>query len=140
MTTRRYLHTVTLWTNGKVSVAGGNEYNCWGLLNSAEIYDPSTGVWTRMSNMSLAYYQHTVTLLTNGQVLVVGRYISDGYSFSGHSTSSELYNPLAGIWTKGDNMTVSRIAHTTSVLSNGKVLVIGGTGYNGTFSSAELYS
>lgn len=40
MITRRYLHTSTVLSNGKVLVAGGQNGVS---LNSAELYDPSTG-------------------------------------------------------------------------------------------------
>ncbi|CAF4056460.1 unnamed protein product, partial [Rotaria sp. Silwood1] len=40
----RYLHTASVLTNGKVLVAGG--YGASGFLNTAELYEPSTGLWT----------------------------------------------------------------------------------------------
>ena len=51
-------------------------------LNSAELYDPSTGVWTITGNMNNARYYHTASVLTNGKVLVAG---------GGSLNSAELY-------------------------------------------------
>src|SRR5262245_26028003 len=45
----RYLHTATLLPNGKVLVAGGNTSPAppaFGITNSAELYDPATGMWS----------------------------------------------------------------------------------------------
>ncbi len=44
MITARELHTATLLQSGKVLVAGGDNR---GYLSSAELYDPSSGTWTR---------------------------------------------------------------------------------------------
>ena len=50
MTNARYSHTASVLSNGKVLVSGG--YDGFIYLNSAEVYDPSTGIWTTTSNMT----------------------------------------------------------------------------------------
>lgn len=109
----RLRHTATTLNNGMVLVTGGWTPN--GMLNSAELYDPSTGTWIRTGNMSTARCYHTASLLSNGKVLVAG-----GMNGNLHLSSAELYD------------------HTASILSNGKVLVAGG-GNNVTLKSTELY-
>jgi N-acetylneuraminic acid mutarotase len=119
--------------NGKVLVAGG--YGGYtNNLTSAELYDPSIGIWTMTGSMNMARYDHTATLLTNGKVLVTG-----GFNTSIALNSSELYDPLTGTWSLTNSMSDARYAHTASMLMNGKVLVAGGTG-SGTLNTAELYS
>ncbi len=63
-------HTASVLTNGKVLVTGGSN----GIVNfnSAELYDPSTGVWTVTGNMNYTRTSHTASVLTNGKVLVTG--------------------------------------------------------------------
>ena len=70
MNSARGCHTASILTDGSVLVAGG--YGTSSYLNSAELYDPSTGVWTNSSNMNSARGYHTASLLTNGKVLVAG--------------------------------------------------------------------
>ena len=43
-------HTMTLLPNGKVIVAGG--FDGFGSLTGAELYDPTTGVWTATSSLA----------------------------------------------------------------------------------------
>ena len=83
MSVARNTHRATILSNGKVLVTGG--VNSGGALNSAELYDPSTGNWTTTRNMSVARYGHTATILSNGTVLVTGGY--NGVCLS----SAELY-------------------------------------------------
>jgi N-acetylneuraminic acid mutarotase len=134
MNRTRYFHTASVLTDGKVLVTGGD--TDIGYVNSAELYDPSTGTWTNTGNMSSARYQHTASVLTNGKVLATGGYIGTNLN------SAELYDPSTGTWTTTGNMSSARYSHTASLLTNGKVLVTGGfhLGYGpGYQNSAELY-
>ncbi|CAF4396860.1 unnamed protein product, partial [Rotaria sordida] len=74
-------------TNGKVLVAGG--FGSGGYVNSPELYDPSTGMWTNTSSMSTARVYHTASVLTNGKVLVAGGRGNSGV----YLNSAELYQP-----------------------------------------------
>jgi N-acetylneuraminic acid mutarotase len=69
MRVARKYHTASILTNGKVLVVGG--YND-AYLNSAELYDPSTGIWTIASTMNIARECSTASILTTGTVLVTG--------------------------------------------------------------------
>jgi hypothetical protein len=65
----RHDPTATRLANGKVLVVGGWNGN---ELNSAELYDPATGMWRVTGSLNTPRYLHTATLLPNGKVLVAG--------------------------------------------------------------------
>jgi hypothetical protein len=68
----RTSHTATLLSDSTVLIAGGYTYFGTGSLNSAEVFDPSTGISTQTAPMNDARSNFTATLLADGGVLVVG--------------------------------------------------------------------
>jgi hypothetical protein len=70
MNSTRYGHTASVLINGTVIVSGGVSGGV--SLNSAELYDPSRGVWTSTGAMNSTREWHTASVLTSGQVLVSG--------------------------------------------------------------------
>ncbi|CAF3987175.1 unnamed protein product, partial [Adineta steineri] len=77
--------TASTLANGLVLVTGGQ--NSGGYLNSAELYNPSTGTWTTTANMSITRALHTASTLVNEKVLVTGGSRSSGV----YLNSAELY-------------------------------------------------
>ena len=77
MSKKRWGHTATLLTNGRVLVAGGwaEAGFATGTLQelvSTEVYDPGLDTWSRASAMRTKRVWHSGTLLSDGNVLVAG--------------------------------------------------------------------
>jgi len=144
MTAARASHTATLLQSGKVLIAGGDLffYNSKGQsLASAEIFDPSTGMFTATGSMTVPRESHTATLLSSGKVLITGG--SDGtYGYTPTITfyaSSETFDPSTGQFTAAGMMTTQRLWHTASLLASGKVLFAGGLNPSQTNETADLF-
>lgn len=165
MGTERAAHTATLLQNGRVLIAGG--FNGTEVLATAELFDPVTGTFTATGTMTSVRFSHTATLLASGKVLITGgsnsltalsfhssqpagllangkALVTDGSISSFDLATAELFDPSTGTFTATGTMSELRTEHTATLLSNGKVLVAGGTADNvaelfdpatGTFSS-----
>jgi N-acetylneuraminic acid mutarotase len=116
----RELHTATLLPGGNVLVAAGRNALTYGhgagQYASAELYNPSTGVWTGTNPLPEPRVGQTATLLNDGQVLLAG----------GETPSALLYQPSKGIWVETGAMHQQRSDHVAALLPSGDVLVAGG--------------
>ena len=132
LTTARAEHTATLLPNGKVLIAGGgNGVDGFQPLGSAELYDPSTGMFTPTGSMTTARtWGHTATLLSNGRVLIAGG--SARRDILQPLASAELYDPATGTFTPTGSMTIVQRAGPATLLVDGRVFVAGET-------NAEIY-
>jgi hypothetical protein len=131
MATARQLHTATLLASGRVLVAGGQDTN-GAPTATAELYDPTTGTFTRTTgDMTIPRFSHAATLLGNGKVLMTG----------GGTDTAELFDPASGTFTATTGkMSTMRSAHASTLLIGGKVLVTGGFDSTSTpIATAELF-
>jgi N-acetylneuraminic acid mutarotase len=149
----RQQHAAILLKDGTVLVSGGNvdrtpctdiTHGCVTTLAGSEIYNPSTGQWTTAGEMTIPRSFHTTTLLRNGKVLATGGRIHTGPDYIDYKAIAwaDLYDPTTKKWSATGPMTISREDHSAVLLTNGQVLVTGGTtvDFNGvTVASAELY-
>lgn len=126
-------HTETLLQSGLVLIVGGQGP---GTLNTAELYNPATGIFTATGSLTHARYDHTATLLNDGTVLIAG-----GFSSGDVRDDNELYDPATGTFIAAGTLVTARVYHTATLLANGMVFLVGGqSGSGGTLSSAEFYN
>ncbi len=129
-------HTATRLLDGRVLLAGsagGTDASA-----SADLYDPSSGQWAATGAMGEGRISHKATLLPGGRVLVIGgtnSVIDAGVL----KASAELYDSATGSWTATASMAIARTGHSVTLLSDGSVLVVGGTDGSGPLTSAERY-
>jgi hypothetical protein len=110
----RASHSSTLLPNGKVLIAGGfagsgGEYSPY---PSAELFDPRSGTFEPIANMSIGRSGHTATLLKNGKVLIVGGW-TGRYQLR---RSAELYDPATNTFTTTGNLVFERAGNTATLL------------------------
>ena len=124
--------SVAVLPNGLVLVAGGVIGAT--ALTSAELYDPTTGIFTVTGSLATARQRATATILANGTVLIAG-----GTNPSGSLASAEIYDPASGSFSATGSLTAARSHATSTLLSAGRVLVVGGISAGASLGSAELY-
>jgi len=127
--------SATLLRDGRVLVAGG--YDGSTSSSSAEIYDPNIDRWTAAASMKSSRDGHTATLLQSGDVLVTGGVGRDAQAqvIVTPFSSAEVYDPPANRWSVVASMAEARDEYTATLLNDGRLLVVGGTGQ----SRADVY-
>ncbi len=147
MVSARQDHTATLMTNGVVLVAGGRTSNTSTTgLATAELYNPSTGLWAAtgtMAGTTPGRYFHSATQLgstsnsnTTGKVLIVG-----GRNAGASLGTAQLYSPSAGTWLAVSvTLSPTHEQHTATLLANGQVLVVGGVSGTTPSTAAATYN
>lgn len=151
LVTDRHLHTATLLEDGRVLVVGGS-HALLGVLDSAELYDATgsavvaqedgpdrmaTGAFEATGSMEQARQTHAATRLADGRVLITGGIFSSTPG-QGPLASAEVYDPETGRFASTGSMATARLGHGSTLLADGRVLVVGGSG-NPYIAAAELY-
>jgi N-acetylneuraminic acid mutarotase len=133
MVGRRYDHTATLLADGRVLVAGGTRSTV--ILDSTEIYDPTSNSWSPGPSLPSPRTGHAATLLPGGRVLVVG-----GNGTSDPLDTADLYDPRANRWSSTNPMGTARSTLSSILLKDGRVLAIGGVPVVSGPPIAELFN
>jgi hypothetical protein len=128
MLTARYKHSAGLLPDGRVLIAGGSDDRDWrGTLNSAEIHDPRTRIFTATSPL----HDNRFKLPDQAAQLASGRLL-----IAGGSKSVEVYDPNAQKFiVAAGQMPEPRHYMTETKLPDGSVLLTGGYPNNDRASS-----
>ncbi|MCC7054578.1 MAG: hypothetical protein IT355_15010 [Gemmatimonadaceae bacterium] len=128
MSVPRESHVGVRLRDGRVLVVGGHAGRRAAIVlyASAEIYDATTGRFTRTGDMASRRHKHDATLLADGRVLVNGG--SDERDIRGMYNTTEIFDPARGTFSPGPVMHRGRYKHagTATLLANGQVLLAGG--------------
>lgn len=123
-------HSATVLADGGVLLTGGqgSAGRIVAALRDALLYDPSTGAWATVPHlMRTARAAHTATLLPNGDVLIAGGSVQKEHGGGGRpTTTTERYEPKTKSFIPAASLNAARLAHTATILPDGKVLVVGG--------------
>ena len=138
----RYWHAETLLPNGKVLIAGGLAqpptevqdpspggtvmYRPAGLLTSAEIFDPETGVSSPTGDLTVGRYADNGILLPDGSVVIMPRY---------GNFPIEKYDPHSGRFESVAEVPANASIATATLLASGEVFISTvGSLYTGVFN------
>ena len=118
MLSARNTHTAIRLASGNVLLIGGYASG----PASAEIYNPSTGVFTATAGGMVVGNRGraTASLLNDGRVLITGGQVNDIVN------TAEIYNPSTNNFAATGSMSEPRNAHTATTLADGSVIVAGG--------------
>jgi Kelch motif len=143
MRVQRQYHTAVRLLDGRVLVLGGEMGRCREpvLLASAELFDPATGMFASVANMTIGREGATATLLPDGRVLVVGgiEFSPGGNMVRVHATA-ELFDPATGTFQPAGALASPRTSHAAVGLPDGRVVILGGWGDHGqAIGRVEIY-
>jgi N-acetylneuraminic acid mutarotase len=110
-------------------------------LKSLEVYSLGAKAFSaHKASLQTPRAFHTATTLADGRILFVGGVKDDNmYTFAEVNLTAEIYDP------KSDQLTVisgprsGRFGHTATLLSDGRVLIVGGGSGSEVLHSAELF-
>lgn len=124
---QRERHTVTILQDGRFLAVGGSHvwYEDSESLQTAEVCDPNTALWTTVAPPLAQRGDHCAALLNDGRVLIAGGRTALFYHW--WLQTAEIYDPISNKWTAVNRlMLTNHPAGTATTLPNGKVLVAGG--------------
>jgi large repetitive protein len=136
-----------LFTGGVLTsppCAGLNEA-LWSSVKNALFFNVGDASFAAAVDMSASRGSHTATLLPGGQVLIAGGATSVAACDLNREiltplASAELFSSASGTFTPtAASMENARAGHTATLLSNGKVLLVGGATSDGAVATAELF-
>ncbi|HSP67645.1 MAG TPA: kelch repeat-containing protein, partial [Bryobacteraceae bacterium] len=120
--------------DGRLLVAGGRVTGD-AATNAAEIYDPSTDLWTNIPAMGEARIGATVTPLVGGTVLIAG-----GEASGLASATLEIFDPNTETFSfAGSVMSSPRKNHAATRLPDGRVLIAGGTDGRTALATVDVF-
>lgn len=146
ITPRRHTDECRL-SDGRLLLAGGVCTGIGGggqpveyLTRQCEVYDPATGAWQAVGSLSEPHVsldragQGLVALADGGALMVCGSRPGGGYT-----GVVERWSGATGSWSLEPPLTEVRDAHTTTLLPDDSVLVVGGEGPAGTRSDCHSF-
>lgn len=139
----RLYHSATLLHDGRVLLVGGMKIDdpsadatAEDMLDSAELYDPSSGTFGATGQLTSPRIGHSATLLADGRVLIAGGLSAEGSPLS----TAEVYDPMSGTSAPTGALTKPRALHSAILLADGRVLLVGGDATLGSSDPVDMSS
>lgn len=120
-------------SSGKVLIMGDHSFS-----NNAtvcEVFDPITNLFTQVAPMVLAANGPSI-LTDDGRVLVFGL----GNLGTSDTKIIQIYNPELDLWSTLNTNIVGALGYSYAKLSNGEILIVGGSYTTGNGASDRVFS
>ena len=117
-------HTASVLLDSTVLLAGGLGNGCPGANPGLAIFNPASNSFS--AGVSLARAEHTATALNDGRVLIAGGEPTCSPATTIHDTAV-VFDPATSSYSSEKVMREPRSGHSATLLTDGKVLVVGST-------------
>ena len=136
MNERRAYHDLILLNSGKVIAIGGY------CLKTCEIYDPQTDRWEYTDSLNYPrLFGQTSTKLINGDIIVIGGIgVSEQITNIPYLNNCEIFNHKTEKWNETDTLRYRRSNHSTILVEDESVVVIGGQNKNSSLNKCEKFT
>ena len=125
MTSPRTWHTATRLPDDTVLIAGGSATNANGSeLDTTEIFDPSTDTFIPGATMAQRRRGHATVTASVDRAFVTG---GENWPTPNYFAESEQYDVPGMFFSLPDTIDQARSFHTATTLSNGHILLVGGS-------------
>jgi len=131
-------HTATLLNDGRVLVAGGVTTPVR-YVATAEVFNPSTGLFSSVGSMAAARAYHTATVLPDGKVLMAGGIETNASTGATFRLNAEIFDPVTNVFTSGPPLAFVYEHATATELSDHRVLIVGGASPTQAQARCQLY-
>lgn len=129
-------HAAVRLGDGRVLIVGGDVSGVGASpVAAAEIYNPVSGQFTKVADMTIPRRPFGVVVMENGKVLVAGGTTS-GREVSNHA---EVFDPANSSWASVAPMNSRRDKFTAALLPGGRVLVAGGSNDDQVLATTEIF-
>ena len=134
--TPRAYHGQSTLADGRVLLTGGTHIaKNYYVLRSAEVFDPTTGRWSKAGSMSARRTRHAQVSLPGGEVLAIGG-VPGG--FVDPIRGVDAFDAEANRWSDVLTLGRGRYDHRAVATGSRAILVAGGTGSDGSLGSLEV--
>lgn len=141
-------HGQAVMDDGNVLVSGGWTTAWTDLLVASYKMNPDTYVWSSLANMKDARVQHQLVTIDDRVLAIGGRHSKVDPDDLDNTVlnTCEIYSRSGNTWTRTGSMSNARFGFGSVTLPDGRIMVVGGIGYNPTrtrvaapLKSVELY-
>jgi hypothetical protein len=119
-------HKTILLDDGRVLIGPGNsDAGDCSVTNITELWSPTTGLFSQLSNTATARAFYSAEKLPDGRVLMAGGQLQTPACFV-PTTIVEIFDPATNVWSSAPSLPVPMANSGSTVLPGGRIFIEGG--------------